>query len=625
MTKLNYLEIGFAAHKRGEFLEAEKCYLRHLDEFPNEFNALQLLGMLAYKAADYKKAINYMLQSLNNNAKQPNTENNIGNAFKRIFDYKKARLHYEKAIQLEEKYQDPWNNLISLLVEVEEYTEALILANKAIKLFGTSKRLLLLSAQANRELLQIEEAIRLLESILQLQSDDASAKLELGKTYYSAGQSETAIKYYIELINGGVNEFAIWHNLGNAYSILSRFDDAIDAYQKSIDLNPSYAQSYKNITELKWEIGDHQNVFTHYKKAFESSLDDVNLKLDYLEQVIRLGLNKDALTIVNILENENSLNIRFIGLSSRAYKVNGEIKKAFEIEKAILTFEDITIESRLGFVETALQSNEFEVAQQQLIKVLELEPENQFALALSHTGARLAPLLFDNAILLAEKFILEFTITPPNGFDSIGDYCQALDEYLQTLHKGKYQPLEQTLHFGIQTRGNLFDDKHPLITHLVNEFERCVQEAQVRIQKISKEYNNCLYQGFSSQPPTYFSGSWSVKLNSNGYHSNHVHPMGWLSSAFYVTLPSESQNEHKKAGWFQVGVPNIELQSKLMPTRYIKPEIGKLIMFPSFLWHGTVPFQEKEYRLSIAYDVRKSEFGSTKPPTVNRLNIKHQI
>ena len=66
---MNYLEIGFAAHKRGEFLEAEKYYLRHLDEFPNEFNALQLLGMLAYKAADYKKAINYMLQSLNINAK----------------------------------------------------------------------------------------------------------------------------------------------------------------------------------------------------------------------------------------------------------------------------------------------------------------------------------------------------------------------------------------------------------------------------------------------------------------------------------------------------------------------------------------------------------------------------
>jgi len=90
-----------------------------------------------------------------------------------------------------------------------------------------------------------------------------------------------------------------------------------------------------------------------------------------------------------------------------------------------------------------------------------------------------------------------------------------------------------------------------------------------------------------------------------GYHSNHMHPLGWLSSAFYVTLPKEIQNEKKKAGWFYVGVPNIDLQSELTPTRYIKPEVGKLILFPSFLWHGTVPFNEEYYRLTVACDVRK--------------------
>ncbi|MFT6988520.1 MAG: tetratricopeptide (TPR) repeat protein [Paraglaciecola sp.] len=602
---MNYLQIGFAAHKRGEILEAEKYYLLHLKNVENDYNALQLLGMLSYKVADYQKAIDYMLLSLQHNAKQPNTENNIGNAFKRISDYKNARLHYEKAIQLEKKYQNAWNNLISLLVEVEEYVEALLLAKKANTLFGHSKRLLLLCAQANRGLLQYEEAIGLLQSILHSQSDDVSAKLELGKTYYCKGQYETAIKYYFELINEGINEFAIWHNLGNAYSNLSRFDEAIDAYQNSINLNPSYAQSYKNITELRWEIGDHQGLFTHYKKAFESSLGDVNLQLDYLEQVIRLGLNKEALTIVEVLNNANSMNTRFIGLSSRAFKVNGDIKKAYEIEKTILNFKDVTNQSRLSFVETALQNSQFVIAQQELAKVLKLEPDNQFALALNHTGARLAPLIFDNNILLADKFIFEFTINPPAEFNSIIDYCQALDKYLQVLHKGKHQPLDQTLHLGVQTRGNLFDDNHPLITHLVNEFERCIEDAKTRIQEISKIENICLYQGFNSSEPSYFSGSWSVRLHNMGYHSNHMHPMGWLSSAFYVTLPEEIQSESKKAGWFQVGVPNIDLQSELKPTRYIKPEVGKLILFPSFLWHGTVPFEEESYRLTVAYDVRK--------------------
>jgi tetratricopeptide (TPR) repeat protein len=603
---LNYLQIGFAAHKRGEFSDAEKYYLRHLKDVENDFNALQLLGMLAYKFADYQKAINYMLQSLKHNAKQPNTENNIGNAYKRVSDYKKARLHYERAIQLEEKYQDAWNNLVSLLVETEEYFEALSLASRADTLFGHSKRLLLLCAQANRGLLQYEQSITLLKSILESEPNDASAKLELGKTYYNKGQYETAINYYSELINDGIKEFAIWHNLGNAYSNLSRFNDAIEAYQNSINLNPSYAQSYKNITELKWEMGDHQNLFTHYKKAFESSLSNVDLQLDYLEQVIRLGLNKEALTIVEALSNVDSLNARFISLSSRAYKVNGDIKKAFELEKNVTTLTSVATELKLNFVETALQNSEFEVAHQELSKVLRLEPENQFALALSHTGARLAPLLFDSSVLLADKFIFEFTIKPPKNFASTIDYCQALDQYLQLSHKGKHQPLDQTLHLGIQTRGNLFDDEHPLIAHLVSEFEKCIEDAKVHIQRVSKTENTCFYPGFTGQKQTYFSGSWSVRLNNMGYHSNHIHPLGWLSSAFYVTLPDDLQNERTKAGWFYVGVPNIKLQSELTPTRYIKPEIGKLILFPSFLWHGTVPFKEGSYRLTVAYDVRKS-------------------
>jgi tetratricopeptide (TPR) repeat protein len=602
---LNYLKIGFEAHKRGEFLEAEKNYLLHLNHFDKDFNALQLLGMLAYKTADYQKAIDYMLQSLKHNAKQPNTENNIGNAFKRVSNYKKARLHYEKAIQLEEKYQDAWNNLISLLVEAGEYEEVLSLSNKVNSLFGYSNQIVLLCAQANRGLLKYDEAIRLLTSILQSKPNDASAKLELGKTYFTAGKCETAINYYFELINEGVNEFSIWHNLGNAYSNLSQFDKAIDAYQNSINLNPYYAQSYKNITQLKWEMGDHQGLFTHYKKAFALSLDDDELQLDYLEQLIRLGFNKEALTIVEVLTKSNSLNARQISLSSRAYKVNGDTKKAFEIEKKILTFKYLTIESMLSFVETALQNNQFEVAHQQLVKVLQQEPDNQYALALSHTGARLAPLLFDNIVLLADKFIFEFTINPPAEFNSLVDYCQALDKYLQVLHKGKHQPLDQTLHLGVQTRGNLFDDDHPLITHLVNEFERCVEEVKTSIQKINKTEKIILYQGFNSHKPSYFSGSWSVRLHNMGYHSNHMHPMGWLSSAFYVTLPEEIQCERKKAGWFQVGVPNIKLQTELKPTRYIKPEIGKLILFPSFLWHGTVPFKEESYRLTVAYDVRK--------------------
>ena len=33
-------------------------------------------------------------------------------------------------------------------------------------------------------------------------------------------------------------------------------------------------------------------------------------------------------------------------------------------------------------------------------------------------------------------------------------------------------------------------------------------------------------------------GIWSVMLRPNGFHIDHVHPQGWLSSACYIDLPA---------------------------------------------------------------------------------------
>jgi len=110
---------------------------------------------------------------------------------------------------------------------------------------------------------------------------------------------------------------------------------------------------------------------------------------------------------------------------------------------------------------------------------------------------------------------------------------------------------------------------------------------------------------FLSQPrdrPIRFAGSWSVRLRSNGRHTNHVHPQGWISSAFYVSLPQRAQGEPEDAGWFTLGSPDDRLGLELEPWRKIQPREGQLVLFPSWMWHGTVPFRDGE-RLTVAFDV----------------------
>ena len=42
--------------------------------------------------------------------------------------------------------------------------------------------------------------------------------------------------------------------------------------------------------------------------------------------------------------------------------------------------------------------------------------------------------------------------------------------------------------------------------------------------------------------------------------------------------------------------PNLPAQ------HFVKPVPGKLVLFPSYMWHGTVPFTGEDPRLAIAFD-----------------------
>ena len=101
----------------------------------------------------------------------------------------------------------------------------------------------------------------------------------------------------------------------------------------------------------------------------------------------------------------------------------------------------------------------------------------------------------------------------------------------------------------------------------------------------------------------HFSGSWSVRLKPQGYNVSHTHPVGVISSALYVSLPEPAEMGEPPAGWIQFGTPPPELNLALEPYKRVEPKTGRLVLFPSTMWHSTVPFEDGE-RLVVAFDVR---------------------
>jgi tetratricopeptide (TPR) repeat protein len=174
-----------------------------------------------------------------------------------------------------------------------------------------------------------------------------------------------------------------------------------------------------------------------------------------------------------------------------------------------------------------------------------------------------------------------------------------LAETLRNLHVAKGEYLDQSVRGGTQTDGPLLSRVDPVIRHLRRAIVGAVESYKAQLPPTDAKHPLLRHP---RDRRVRFTGSWSVKLRSQGHHSNHVHPLGWISSALYVALPDRTPDEREDAGWFTLGEPDGLLGIDLPPWRKIEPKVAQLVLFPSWMWHGTVPFQHGE-RLTVAFDV----------------------
>ena len=173
-----------------------------------------------------------------------------------------------------------------------------------------------------------------------------------------------------------------------------------------------------------------------------------------------------------------------------------------------------------------------------------------------------------------------------------------LGELLRGLHGMAAPYLDQSVRGGTQT------DRPLLFRH-----DPIIRRTRAAIAEMVRGYVDALPVSESGHPllaqprvELRFAGSWSVRLRGQGFHTSHTHPAGWLSSALYVALPQDPGPS--PAGWLQFGAPPPQLGLDLAPYREIEPIAGTLVLFPSTMWHGTMPFADGE-RLTIAFDVAR--------------------
>jgi len=171
-----------------------------------------------------------------------------------------------------------------------------------------------------------------------------------------------------------------------------------------------------------------------------------------------------------------------------------------------------------------------------------------------------------------------------------------LGDRLRQLHHVSGEYLDQSVRGGTQTDGPLFSRIDPELRAVRGVVLGAVDRYRRDLAPIDPNHP---LLGPSRDRRLRFAGSWSVKLRPGGAHANHVHPQGWISSALYIALP---ESEPERQGWLTLGEPQSSLGLGLAPLHFVEPRPGRLVLFPSWLWHGTLPFRAGE-RLTIAFDI----------------------
>ncbi len=154
---------------------------------------------------------------------------------------------------------------------------------------------------------------------------------------------------------------------------------------------------------------------------------------------------------------------------------------------------------------------------------------------------------------------------------------------------------EQSVRGGVQTDRHLFFNPDPAIQHVRTLFATAVADY---VAALPAPVAHHPLLGLKRDRDVRFAGSWSVLLRGAGFHAPHTHQMGWISSAFYLSVPKAEGTQ----GWLAFGCPPPELGRALSATAEIAPSPGRLVLFPATAWHSTLPFNAGE-RLTIAFDV----------------------
>lgn len=586
-------------HQQGRLDDALERYRQFLDENPSNPTALQLIGVLHSQRGEYEAAIEYMRASLELFPEQAEVANNLGNALARSGRLPEAIERYGEAVRLQPGYLDAWRNLGLARLDARQFTEAEAAFRRCLELDPKDATAWLSLGNACKRQARFADAIECYREAIERRPDYAEAHHNLGLCLRMQNEPQAALEHYEQAVRLGLDRAELHHNRANALADLRDMDRAITAYRAAIERNPLDVASHRNLNSLLWQ----QGLVDGYLDSYRAAIAGNRRRASDLQYAYAIALNQqerfdEAERVLLEALGPNRQSSPLVSLLAYTLENEGRWDEALKLHGAAVNMPDSIPDHRISFARALLARGRPDEALTQAQAGAAQMPQNQRALAYLGLCWRLLGDERDDLLNDYESMVRVYDVPVPDGFGSTAEFNERLNEVIGELHFARQHPPEQTLRGGTQTAGNLFVQREAEIQALVEALRDCIADY---IRRMPNDPRHPLWSRRSENFG--FSTSWSVRLRRSGYHSMHMHPFGWISSAYYVDIPPEIESSDAAGGGLKFGEPDIDLGEHGKARRRIQPAVGRLVLFPSYMWHGTVPFDSDRTRTTVAFDV----------------------
>ncbi len=418
-------------------------------------------------------------------------------------------------------------------------------------------------------------------------------------TLSSSGKHRLALKYYKKFIKIFPNNFDALFNISSSYIALRNFVEAKIILLELTSLKPDHIGALLNlgiIHSMRREISQAKFIYNKILNLSPNNIDAlINLgNLNYTIKNYDEAL-KNIILVLNIDSNNiNALNIYAASL----YEIKN-FKESIIQSNKILEIDSSNLIAIMNLTNAYYFTKNWELLEKSLESLRKLDPCNPLLASLSPFFS------YDHDIVNKSKFIknpldyvIEFKMS--NYKKKPEDFIKSFLSFSNRVQLEK-DPGGKTTVNGLQSLPTIFDENNKSVNDLKEVIIKCVTDYR-NYFKDSDEY-------FITRWPSESSiAGWVVYLKNQGMQTSHNHLSGWMSGVIYLNVPKTKTKLEGSIKFSLHGYDYPKLK-KTSPSKIIKPLTGSIVLFPSSLYHSTIPFYSKEERISLAFDIMPGKTG----------------